>query len=177
MQAVATAVTTAAPVLVDEVKKRAPAVYTRAKEWFTQRGTTLEKTVEQAVSKKDTTMGAVLVEAFTNPRVAGKDAQRVFAAFAASSPSLDIETMKRVTSQLAALKSAELANAVTHHEVLSGDPVAKIAEVSRMVGKATKILGLTESELVELLIFFANVGPEDIATVRAFRTAAQLKAA
>lgn len=176
MQAVATAVTTVAPTLVDEIKKRAPGAMTRAKDWFAKRGVSLEQTVEQAVTRKDTTMGAVLVEAFTNPRVAGRDAERVFAAFAASSPSLDVETMRRVSSQLAALKGAELANAISHHETLQGDPLVRMAEISRMTTKAAKLLGLSETELSELLLFMANVGPEDIASLRAFRTAAALKA-
>lgn len=178
MQAVAQAVATAAPKVVEEVRRRAPAVLSRAEQWFASRGTTLEAVAKQAATSGDRTMGAVLFEGLTSKAVAGRDAQTVFRAMAAAAPNLDVESMKNAAQQLAIVKSKELANAISHHEKLDGaDQVARLAEVSRLINRGTRLLGVSEDELNELLLIFANIGPEDISTLKAFKSASALRSA
>jgi len=171
MQLVAQTIAATAPTVVAEVKKRAPGVWARAQKYLQSSGGQIDAVVS-AASGGNNAMGAALFETLTHPKVAGRDAEEVFRAIAAASPNLNTDYLKSAAAELTRLKSHEFANATQHHAALpSNDSAVRMAEVTRAVGVARRILGVTEKEVAELLTFFANFGPEDVAALRAFEIA------
>lgn len=168
MQLAVKAVTAAAPAIVDTVKANAPSVYARAKKYFTQQGNDIHVAATSASKSSDSRMGLAVVEAMIDPRRSANDQIALLSAVASAAPSVSQEQMTSLIAGIQKLKSQAFANAVEHHEKLSGVSEIVMAEQIRLINATTSALGCTSDQLSDLLTTFANIGPEDIRTVRAF---------
>lgn len=163
-----------APKIIDRAKRYVPEAYRRAKDWAGRNGVDLP-TLTRQIASGDTRIGAAVIEAMVNPNKQAGDQLDLIRNISSAVPTMSEAQIRAVVAQIVAIKNQAASNAAKHHEALGGDPTVKMAETIRSVRRVCSILGIDEDRLMELQVFFANFGPEDILAAKSFRSAAGMR--
>lgn len=155
----------AAPSLIAKAKKFAPGAYTKLKSMMGP-NTSPEAQAQQAVAQKNNVTTSMLIGAAVKAGVPINIVGNVFPMLSAA----DLALIEKQFGEFVALERAAADQATMH--VSSPDPVLTAAFKEKEIEAVCDMTGYTSDQLGNLLTFFKNYGPKDIAEYQKGRTEA-----